>query len=47
MAGILAWKCGPALAALTAATLAAYTAFTFAVTQVVMRTTFRESCVFS
>lgn len=34
VAGILAWKCGPALAGLTAATLAAYVAFTFAVTQV-------------
>lgn len=34
VAGILAWKCGPALAGLTAGTLVAYTAFTFAVTQV-------------
>ncbi len=33
VAGILAWKCGPALAGLTAATLVAYIAFTFAVTQ--------------
>lgn len=34
VAAILAWKCGPALAGLTGATLAAYVAFTFAVTQV-------------
>ena len=33
-AGILAWKCGPAFAGLTAATIALYTAFTFSVTQV-------------
>jgi ATP-binding cassette, subfamily B (MDR/TAP), member 7 len=34
VAGILAYKCGPALAGLTAGTIAAYTAFTFGVTQV-------------
>jgi hypothetical protein len=34
VAGILAWKCGPALAGLTASTLVAYIAFTFVVTQV-------------
>lgn len=33
VAGILAYKCGPAFAGLTAATLAAYTAFTFSITQ--------------
>ena len=34
VAGILAYRCGPSFAALTAATIAAYTAFTFAVTAV-------------
>ena len=34
VAGILAYRCGPAFAALTAGTIAAYTAFTFAVTAV-------------
>ena len=34
VAGILAYKCGTPFAALTAGTLGAYTAFTFAVTQV-------------
>jgi ATP-binding cassette, subfamily B (MDR/TAP), member 7 len=34
VAGILAYRCGPAFAALTAVTIAAYTAFTFMVTQV-------------
>lgn len=34
VAGILAWKCGPALAALTGSTLLLYIAFTFTVTQV-------------
>ena len=33
VAGILAYKCGPAFAGLTAGTIAAYTAFTFWVTQ--------------
>jgi hypothetical protein len=32
--GILAYKCGPAFAALTGGTIAAYTAFTLAITQV-------------
>lgn len=40
VAGILAYKCGPAFAGLTAATIASYTAFTFAVTQ--WRTRFRR-----
>lgn len=31
--GILAYKCGPAFAVLTAGTIAAYTAFTFSITQ--------------
>lgn len=35
VAGILAYKCGPALAALTAGTIATYTVFTFGVTQVI------------
>lgn len=39
VAGILAWKCGPALAALTGGTLVVYTVFTFTVTQ--WRTRFR------
>lgn len=34
VAGILAYKCGPGFAALTGATIAAYTAFTFSITQV-------------
>ncbi len=34
VAGILAYRCGPAFAALTAGTIVAYTAFTFAVTAV-------------
>lgn len=34
VAGILAYKCGPQFAALTAATIAAYTYYTFTVTQV-------------
>ncbi len=37
--GILTYKCGPELAALTVGTIAAYTAFTFSVTQ--WRTQFR------
>ena len=36
---ILSYKCGPELAALTVGTIAAYTAFTFSVTQ--WRTQFR------
>ena len=40
VAGILAWKCGPAFAALTGGTIAAYTAFTVATTQ--WRTKFRK-----
>lgn len=40
VAGILAYKCGPAFAGLTATTIAAYTAFTFGVTQ--WRTRFRK-----
>eukprot|EP00887_Chlorella_sp_A99_P007179 scaffold2.g7179.t1 len=40
VAGILAYKCGPAFAGLTAATIAAYTYFTFSVTQ--WRTQFRQ-----
>ena len=40
VAGILAYKCGPAFAGLTAGTIAAYTAFTFGVTQ--WRTQFRR-----
>jgi ATP-binding cassette, subfamily B (MDR/TAP), member 7 len=39
VAGILAYKCGPALAGLTLATLGAYTWFTFAITA--WRTQFR------
>lgn len=34
VAGILAYKCGPAFSLLTAATMAAYTAFTFGITSV-------------
>ena len=34
VAGILAYKCGPAFAGLTAGTIVAYTAFTFSITQV-------------
>jgi hypothetical protein len=34
VSGILTLKCGPSLAALTVGTLAAYTAFTFSITQV-------------
>lgn len=34
VAGILAYKCGPEFAVLTGGTIAAYTAFTFSVTQV-------------
>lgn len=33
VAGILAYKCGPAFAGLTAGTIVAYTAFTFSITQ--------------
>lgn len=33
VAGVLAYKCGPAFAALTGVTIALYTAFTFAITQ--------------
>ncbi|KAJ9531485.1 hypothetical protein QJQ45_015055 [Haematococcus lacustris] len=40
VAGILSWKCGPALGALTLGTLAAYTAFTFKVTS--WRSKFRK-----
>lgn len=40
VAGILAYKCGPEFAALTAATITTYTGFTFAVTQ--WRTKFRR-----
>lgn len=40
VAGILAYKCGPQFAALTAGTIAAYTAFTFSITQ--WRTRFRK-----
>jgi ATP-binding cassette subfamily B (MDR/TAP) protein 7 len=40
VAGILAYKCGPEFAALTAVTIASYTGFTFAVTQ--WRTKFRR-----
>jgi ATP-binding cassette subfamily B (MDR/TAP) protein 7 len=40
VAGILAYKCGPEFAALTAATITSYTGFTFAVTQ--WRTKFRR-----
>ena len=40
VAGILAWKCGPAFAVLTSGTIAAYTAFTIATTQ--WRTKFRK-----
>ena len=40
VAGILAYKCGPAFAGLTAATIVTYTAFTFGVTQ--WRTQFRR-----
>jgi len=40
VAGILAYKCGPSFAALTGATMAAYTAFTFSITQ--WRTQFRK-----
>ena len=40
VAGILAYKCGPEFAALTAGTIATYTAFTFGVTQ--WRTKFRR-----
>jgi hypothetical protein len=39
---ILSYKCGPQLAALTIGTIAAYTAFTFSVTQ--WRTQFRCGC---
>jgi ABC transporter ATM len=40
VAGILAYKCGPAFAGLTAGTIVAYTAFTFSITQ--WRTRFRR-----
>lgn len=40
VAGILAYKCGPSFAALTGATMVAYTAFTFSITQ--WRTQFRK-----
>ena len=40
VAGILAYKCGPAFVGLTAGTMAAYTAFTFGITQ--WRTRFRR-----
>lgn len=40
VAGILAYKCGAAFAALTGVTIATYTAFTFAITQ--WRTQFRR-----
>lgn len=40
VAGILAYKCGPSFAILTAATIAAYTAFTFKTTA--WRTQFRR-----
>ncbi|KAL6774149.1 ATM2 [Auxenochlorella protothecoides x Auxenochlorella symbiontica] len=40
VAGVLAYKCGPAFAALTGVTIALYTAFTFAITQ--WRTQFRR-----
>lgn len=40
VAGILAYKCGPAFAGLTAVTIASYTAFTLGVTQ--WRTQFRK-----
>lgn len=41
VAGILAYKCGPAFAGLTAATLGLYTVFTFGITQ--WRTRFRQA----
>ena len=40
VAGILSYKCGPSFAVLTAGTMAAYTAYTFSITQ--WRTQFRK-----